>query len=210
MTGVKESSVSAIVLAERDTHRSLMEMQPTMTARRRKADTGLRRQAGAHAVEFALIFPVFFILLYGTLAYGLIFAMRLGLQHAAEEGARAALRYQLPTNPGDTQIGLREGEAFVVATTAANWVAGLGAVEVAAEVCLITDTNCLPVFGGELDDNLDCGESLADGCQIVVTVEFPYDEHPIFPSIPGFGLLMPTSLQGRARAVLDGRALSPL
>lgn len=187
-----------------------MEMQLKPRARRRETDRGIRRQAGAHAVEFALIFPVFFALLYGTLAYGLIFAMRLGLQHAAEEGARAALSYQLPTTPADTQIGLRESAAAVVATTAAKWIAGLGGIEVASEICPITETNCQPVFGAERDDSIACGTTLADGCQVVVTVEFPYDEHPIFPAIPGFGLLMPSSIQGRARAVLDGRALEPL
>lgn len=210
MIGVKEPSVSVIVQAKPEAHQFRTDMQQNMRPGRRRTYTGIRRHAGSYAVEYALIFPVFFVLLYGTIAYGLIFAMRLGLQHAAEEGARAALRYQLPTNPGDSQITLRESAAAVVATTAADWVAGLGSVEVSAEVCLISDTDCLPVFGTERDDNVDCGDTLADGCQIVVKVDFPYDASPIFPSIPGFGLLMPSTISGRARAVLDGRAMVPL
>lgn len=51
-------------------------------------------QRGAYAVEFALVFLISFSLLYGVIAYGMLFAFRLGLQNAAEEGARAALRYQ--------------------------------------------------------------------------------------------------------------------
>lgn len=167
--------------------------------------------AGAYAVEYALIFPVFFALLYGTLAYGFVFAMRMGLQHAAEEGAREALRYQVAPGPGSTQIGLREAAAETVARTAANWIENLGSLNVKADVCPQTDANCLPaVSSGELPDNLVCGATLAEGCQIVVTVEFPYQSHPIFAAVPGLGVIMPTRLQGRARALLDGRAMSPL
>jgi len=50
-------------------------------------------QRGVAAIEFALIFPVFFLLLYGIIAYVLIFLAQQSLTLAAEEGARAALRY---------------------------------------------------------------------------------------------------------------------
>lgn len=186
-------------------------MEKATAARMRGMERGRRSHAGAYAVEYALIFPVFFALLYGTLVYGFIFAMRMGLQHAAEEGAREALRYQVSPNPGDTQIGLREAAAETVARTAANWINDLGSLNVKADVCPVADANCLPtVDSGELPDALACGDSLAEGCQIVVTVEFPYQSYPIFASIPGLGLVMPTSLQGRARMLLDGRAMSPL
>lgn len=181
------------------------------STRSRRAPAAPRRVRGAHAVEYALVFPVFFALLYGTLAYGFIFAMRMGLQHAAEEGAREAIRYQIPPSPGDTQIALREAAAETVARTAANWLESMGSLNVKADVCLQGELNCLPTVGGaEQPDTLTCGDTLAETCQIVVTVEFPYATHPIFPSVPGLGLVMPTTLQGRARALLDGRALSPL
>lgn len=182
-----------------------------MAVPRYRTGSSTRRQSGAHAVEFALIFPVFFALLYGTTAYGLIFSMRMGLQHAAEEGAREALRYQVPDSPTDTQISLRENAAFVVASAAASWMASMGALNVAVDVCPV-GSDCLPVIDEslELADNIVCGQTLADACQVVVAVEYPYALHPIFPSIPGLGLMMPTSLQGRARALIDGRALSRL
>lgn len=52
-----------------------------------------RRQRGVYALEWAIIFPVFFMLLYGIISYGLTMLVRESMQHAAEEGARAALRY---------------------------------------------------------------------------------------------------------------------
>jgi len=51
----------------------------------------LRRQDGVAAVEFAIVAMVFLVLLFGILTYGYIFSMDQSMNHAAEEGARAAL-----------------------------------------------------------------------------------------------------------------------
>ncbi|MGQ0618725.1 MAG: TadE/TadG family type IV pilus assembly protein [Panacagrimonas sp.] len=180
-----------------------------MKFRKRKAETSIRRQAGAYAMEYALVFPVFFAMLYGTLAYGMIFTMRLSLQHAAEEGVREALRYQAPGGSGLSQITLRETAAESVARTAASWISNVGTLTVVADVCPIA-FDCLPNpdATARLADNIVCGEGLTDGCQVIVTVEYPYSTSPIFPSLPGFGVLFPARLQGRARVLLDGRALT--
>ncbi|MGQ0529070.1 MAG: TadE/TadG family type IV pilus assembly protein [Panacagrimonas sp.] len=183
-----------------------------MSVSKKNGSPGMQRQqGGAYAVEYAIVFPIFFMLLYGTLAYGTIFTMRLGLQHAAEEGARAALRYQPqpadaePDAPLIPQITLRENAAEVVARVRASWINDLGTLDVKKDICPTTPgTDCLPPSGTLLNDNLDCGDT---GCQVIVTVTYPYSTHPVFPSIPGFGLLFPEQLQGRARALIDGRAL---
>jgi len=62
-----------------------------MTSVRRRS-TSANAQQGAYAVEFAFVFLLAFAMLYGALCYGMLFAFRLGLQNAAEDGARAALR----------------------------------------------------------------------------------------------------------------------
>jgi hypothetical protein len=43
-----------------------------------------RRQGGATAIEFAFVLPIMFVLFYGALTYGLIFLMRMSLQHERE------------------------------------------------------------------------------------------------------------------------------
>lgn len=50
-----------------------------------------QRQSGATAVEFALIMPIFLLLLFGIVAYGLIIGIGHSLQQAAQEAARAAV-----------------------------------------------------------------------------------------------------------------------
>ena len=52
---------------------------------------GLRRQRGAAAVEFAIVFVVFFALFYAIVSYGMVFMLLQGFSFAANEGARAAI-----------------------------------------------------------------------------------------------------------------------
>lgn len=49
------------------------------------------KQSGAVAIEFALIFPVFFILIYAIAAYSLAFLTVQNFTYASEEVLRAAL-----------------------------------------------------------------------------------------------------------------------
>ncbi|NMV40008.1 TadE/TadG family type IV pilus assembly protein [Ralstonia insidiosa] len=53
-----------------------------------------RGSRGATAVEFAMVLPVLLVLMLSIVYYGVILAMQQVLTLAAEEGARAALRYQ--------------------------------------------------------------------------------------------------------------------
>ncbi|WP_238230488.1 TadE/TadG family type IV pilus assembly protein [Methylobacterium thuringiense] len=50
-----------------------------------------RQNSGATAVEFALIVPVFFVILFGVIFYGLIIGIGSSLQHTAQEAARASI-----------------------------------------------------------------------------------------------------------------------
>lgn len=189
-----------------------------------------RAQVGATAVEFALVFPVFFLLFYGLLTYGLIFFMRLGLQHAAEDGARAALRYPAQScaqalgkavctaqEQRQHQFAARMGSAYVVAATQARWMNSWTAPTIAVRVCqtgvdclLVSDVvncaaaNCTPPVPAALA----CGADFATSCQIVVTLSYDYGSSPVLPRLPGFGLVTPNNLIGQARLLLDGRALS--
>ncbi|MBU9127530.1 pilus assembly protein [Burkholderia multivorans] len=58
-----------------------------------KRETRLGRQRGATAVEFAIVFPLFFVISYAIITFGMIFVIQQGLTFAANEGARAGLNY---------------------------------------------------------------------------------------------------------------------
>jgi Flp pilus assembly protein TadG len=152
-----------------------------------RARTSARNQRGVYAIEFAMVFLIFFALLYGAICYGMLFAFRLGLQNAAEDGARAALRYQ-PT------YAARSGKAVDIATQGIAWLPGIVTRKVDATVCGVVGNNCTaPV----------CGADWTARCQMVVTVTAG-DMRKLLPPLPSFAL--PDEIVGQASMLLDGRA----
>jgi Flp pilus assembly protein TadG len=163
---------------------------------------GPKRQTGATAIEYAIAFPVFFTLFYAILTYGFIFLARLGLQHAAEDGARAALRYPANIPQGVTELQIRQSQAELVSRQQISW---LQSPTVDVSICTIGADDC---SGKTIDTS--CSQAAAydftPRCQVVVTVDYPYQQKPIVPllPVPGFGLLVPANLQGSAKVLLDG------
>jgi len=154
-------------------------------------------EQGAAAIEFAIIFPVFFIIFYAIVTYGLIFAAQQTLTLAAAEGARAAVRYQA----GSTQVArqtARVAAACDMANQSIAWLrtAGQGGAP-AKGVCatgitevVATPTNC----------------SGANGVTCVqVQVTYDYDKAPLIPKLLGPVMSLPTPklLQGRAVAQIN-------
>jgi len=149
--------------------------------------TGAHSQRGAYAVEFAMVFLIFFSLLYGIVSYGMLFAFRLGLQNAAEDGARAALRYQ-------STFAQRATQAQAVATQSSSWMPVVVTPTVSATVCGVVTNNCVaPV----------CGATWDTRCQMVVTVTAT-NMQQLLPPFPSFA--MPNQIVGQASMLLDGRA----
>lgn len=145
-----------------------------------------RTQRGVYAVEFAFVFLMFFALLYASLCFGLLFAFRAGLQNAAEDGARAALRYQV-------DLPSRTARAAAVALQRTNgWLPVTPTV--AAQICGVESKQCIaPV----------CSLDWSQRCQIVVTVT----AGGLRGLMPALNFAMPDALTGRATVLLDGRSL---
>lgn len=145
-----------------------------------------RTQSGVYAVEFAVVFLMFFALLYASLCFGLLFAFRAGLQNAAEDGARAALRYQVDL-PSRTARA-----ASVALQRTSGWLPVTPSV--AAQVCGVESNQCVaPV----------CSLDWSQRCQIVVTVT----AGGLGRLMPALNFAMPDTLTGRATVLLDGRSL---
>jgi Flp pilus assembly protein TadG len=152
-----------------------------------RVHTAARRQRGAYAIEFALVFLIFFAVLYGIICYGMLFAFRMGVQNAAEDGARAALRYQ-PT------LAARKDAAKTVATQSISWLPTTVVRVADATVCGVVGNVC---------GTPPCGPSWDARCQMVVTVTAS-NMHGLLPPLPNFA--MPDSIVGKASMLLDGRA----
>lgn len=72
----------------------------------KRSRTGLRRGTGtrgAALVEFAIIMPVLFLLVFGIIEFGWAFRQNLDVRHGAREGTRLAAVNADPTNSESTQ-----------------------------------------------------------------------------------------------------------
>ncbi|MBJ2157083.1 TadE/TadG family type IV pilus assembly protein [Variovorax sp. IB41] len=146
-----------------------------------------RRQRGVYAIEFAMVFLIFFAVLYGAICYGMLFAFRLGVQNAAEDGARAALRYQ-------STLAARTDQAQAIAAQRISWLPAVVTRNATATVCGVVGNVC----GAPT-----CGPTWAARCQVVVTVTAS-NMQLLLPPLPSFA--MPSQIVGRASMLLDGRA----
>lgn len=165
------------------------------------------RQRGVYALEWAFIFPVFFALLYGIVCYGLTFLVRSSMQHAVEEGARAALQY--PVGVSSPNWTHREAATRAAVQHWLNWLPP--AIQPAQNSAQLKFTVCRPIGPGCSPDtpfasNQTCDS--AEPCMVLVSYTIPnYPDHAIAPAIPGLGLILPTKLQAQARILVDGRLL---
>jgi Flp pilus assembly protein TadG len=139
-----------------------------------------RTQRGASAVEFALVFPLFFVILYGLVTYSLILVAQQNLTAAASEGARAALNWQANSSMQDA-IAKRSNAACSAAQLVIQPL-------VSAMQCATTTSSC--------------GPSGAMEC-ISVQLTYNYQSNPIVPTLPGLGLAVPNTLSGSATVQLN-------
>jgi len=129
-----------------------------------------RRQQGVAAVEFALVFPVMFLLIYGMITYGLIMVAQQTLTVAVGEGARAALRYS--TSPASA--------ACQAVDASATWL-GANISGCASAVPVATT----------------CPYPAVSQC-LTVTATYAYAQNPLVPTLPGLNIILPTTLKASA------------
>jgi Flp pilus assembly protein TadG len=136
-----------------------------------------RDERGAEMVEFAFVVVLLIALLYGIISYGLILAAQSTITQAAADGARAGI----VTAP--TAIATAEAQA-------ANDVGWMGkgtcyqpdvpaGVSGAAISCTATKGTCLS------NPNNQC---------LTVTVSYNYNASPLFPLLPGMGVITPSKI----------------
>lgn len=164
-----------------------------------------RHQHGVYALEWAFIFPVFFMLLYGIICYGLTFLVRESMQYAVEEGARAALRY--PVGKSSSTWDDRKKQTLAAVKEGLDWLPTAiqpTDADIKFTVCLVSDTSCNQ--DSALNSKLTCGASAP--CLVLVSYAINnYQSNAIAPAIPGMGLVLPSTLQASASILMDRELL---
>lgn len=146
-----------------------------------------RLQRGVAAIEFALIFSVLFLVLYGMATFGAVFYFQQAVSRAAEDGARAVS--QLPASPG-----LSENDPRIVSAVRASL---LDALVVPASESVSIDRR-----RSWIATNVTATIAVTEGtgARAVVTVTYKYSANRLLPKVPAFGW-MPDELTGRAIAM---------
>lgn len=88
----------------------------------RKIEQGMTsraRQNGATAVEFAFVFPILFMLMYGIVVYAYVFVVQQSLQYAVQEAAEAAVKVNPAAGNADA---LRAANARLTAARVLRWL----------------------------------------------------------------------------------------
>ena len=167
-----------------------------------------RRQRGVYALEWAIIFPVFFMLLYGIISYGLTMLVRESMQHAAEEGARAALRN--PVGIASPNWSHRYTAALSAMQRNMDWLPTVirpNSANVKFTVCPLSAAESATCTQ---DTPLNPAQACDDRVPCLVLVSYTianYQEHAIAPGIPGLGLVLPLTLSASASLLIDRRML---
>ncbi len=154
------------------------------------------RRRGSAAIEFALIFPLFFAILYATVSYALVMLLQMGISNAASDGARAAIQLidplQYKPNTFKTATEQRVTQAIKASL---SWLAPAQVETIAANV--LVDFSTDPGDGG----------GSRDGIRINVKVQWlGYASAPLLPSIqlPLVGQVpaLPQNITGSASMLL--------
>lgn len=157
-----------------------------------------KKQQGAAAIEFAILFPIFFLIFYAIITYGLIFAAQQTVTLAAAEGARAAVRYQVGKTPGDRQDA-RFKAACDMANQSLLWLR-----KAAGQTAELTKGTC---SAGTVDVKTTptACSGLSNVSCVQVLVKYDYEKAPFIPRLLGPLMSLPTPkvLQGQAIAQIS-------
>jgi Flp pilus assembly protein TadG len=141
-----------------------------------------REERGAEMVEFAFVVVLLIALLYGIISYGLILAAQSTVTQAAADGARAGI-----------VVSSGAGQASAAEIQAGNDISWMG-----KGACYEHDA--LPVATGSPTAAIKCTAtpetcpSVATNQCLKVTVTYSYKSSPLFPILPGLGIITPTQI----------------
>ncbi|WP_323097570.1 TadE/TadG family type IV pilus assembly protein [Intrasporangium sp. YIM S08009] len=141
------------------------------TAHSDEDDSTRQPEQGATAVEFAMLAPVLFLLLFGIIVFGFLFAQNLALSNAARQAARYAVVDNSNRTCGDVVTeAVNSAQPLVTLPSAGVTVKRGSTAAGATNVCSSAATK--PCAGSAATDN------------IYVTVAF--DANVMLP-VPGLG-----------------------
>jgi len=136
-----------------------------------------RDERGAEMVEFAFVVVLLIALLYAILTYGLILAAQATVTQAAADGARAGIiSASSAITTAEIQAGTDVGWMNKGACYEPDVPAGSSGAAISCKA--VTET---------------CPSNANNTC-LKVTVSYNYAQSPLFPELPGLGVITPSTI----------------
>jgi Flp pilus assembly protein TadG len=129
-------------------------------------------------VEFAIVVVLLITLVYGIVSVGLTLAAKVTLAQAAADGARAGIvaTSSSPSTLAAAQIAAANAQA----SNDVSWM-GQGACGTSNTVITCSASEA------------SCSANATQTC-LTETVTYNYSSSPLFPALPGLGIIEPTSI----------------
>jgi Flp pilus assembly protein TadG len=154
---------------------------------RKRVPKQLRRRSderGAEMVEFAFVVVLLIALLYGIISYGLILAAQTTITQAAADGARAGI-------VESSSVGSIGPPCTTTACTVSQTQAGDDLGWLGKGTCGTTATASNPITC--VSTEVPCPSNANNEC-LTVTVDYDYSSNPLFPELPGMGVITPSTI----------------
>lgn len=157
-----------------------------MTTGRTRKNGSAFRQRGVAAIEFAFVFTVMLLALYGIATFGAVLYIQQAVSRAAEDGARAVTMLPTKLVTDDPQIQRAVRESLATALVVPNESNG----NLAARLAWIEANTTIQI-------KVTNGDPRA-----IVVVTYDYSANRMLPSLPvlDISLWMPDDLIGQATA----------
>ncbi len=153
-------------------------------------------ERGAEILEFAFVVVLLITLLYGIITYGVILAAQATVTQAAADGARSGIVQGTSTNVcngtgQNGQVVSAAGCAAVAqAATDLGWMNKGGCNEFVGTTQVST-SNSSPIT---CTATTQACASVATNTCLSVTISYNYSSSPLFPEMPGLGVITPSTI----------------
>ena len=167
-----------------------------MAPRTRNIAKRLRRrhddERGAELVEFALVVVLLITLLYGIITWGLILASQSTITQAAADAARSGI----VEGTGNTSCGPNNVTVMAAGCTAVEQAAtDIGWMNKGTCKETVNGTTVLGSTGPmSCSATTEACPSASTNTCLSVTVSYGYASSPLFPEMPGLGLITPSTI----------------
>lgn len=144
-------------------------------------------QTGSAAIEFALIFLLFFFVVFVMLNLGMAFAAQQSINYAAQESARSILTFQ-PGNPLDNQAKQEQKvkRAFQLAQEQTQWINTLAQNinNTTADVVNITICSSTKILKTNNKQHPNCAiHPPLNNHEVAILIDYHYGQYPLIPNL---------------------------